>query len=282
MSGKAGDSGMEQEQGKGPSAASSTPIGVFDSGMGGISVVRQLRRDMPDQDIIFFGDSANAPYGTRPISEVTDLSFAVADRLVKQGVKAIVIACNTATSACAPLLRRHYDIPIIGMEPALKVAIDRGQGKSQHVLVTATKLTLEGRKFAALMDRERGNNIIETQPCPDLVTLVEADDLGDRELVLSTIERYLRPFDLDSLDSIVLGCTHFVFYRRYFREILPDHVAIIDGNQGTSRHVQEVLGYQGKSAERAAGKGTVILQNSKTDPQTAALMQALLTEDLPN
>lgn len=279
--------------------------------MGGISVVRQLRRDMPDQDIIFFGDSANAPYGTRPVSEVTDLSFAVADRLRKQKVKAIVIACNTATSACAPLLRSHYDIPIIGMEPALKVAIDRGQGKSQHVLVTATKLTLEGRKFAALMDRERGNNIIETQPCPDLVTLVEAGDLGDRELVLSTIERYLRPFDLDSLDSIVLGCTHFVFYRRYFREILPDHVAIIDGNQGTSHHVQEVLGYQRKSAGQpvegrsmaaqpasarpteipsstgpekgaTAGKGTVILQNSKTDPQTAALMQALLTEDLPS
>ena len=108
--------------------ASTAPIGVFDSGLGGISVAREIRRDMPNEHVLYFGDSANAPYGTKSPEQVRELSDVIVKRFVEQGVKAVVIACNTATSAAANELRDTYDIPIIGMEPALKVACDRGHG----------------------------------------------------------------------------------------------------------------------------------------------------------
>ena len=126
---------------------STAPIGVFDSGLGGISVVREIRRDMPNERVLYFGDSANAPYGTKSPEQVRKLSDAIVKRFVEQGVKAVVIACNTATSAAANELRDKYDIPIIGMEPALKVACDRGHGNRQRVIVAATPLTLRERKF---------------------------------------------------------------------------------------------------------------------------------------
>ena len=143
---------------------STAPIGVFDSGLGGISVVRQIVQDMPHERVLYFGDSANAPYGTKTPQEVRRLSFDIMERFMSQGVKAVVIACNTATSAAVNALRDHYDIPIIGMEPALKVACDRGDTAAgdgtaparhmpQHVIVAATPLTLREHKFAALMDR---------------------------------------------------------------------------------------------------------------------------------
>ena len=154
--------------------SSSAPIGVFDSGLGGISVARQIAKDMPAEHVLYFGDSANAPYGIKTPEQVRALSFDIVERFVRQGVKAVVIACNTATSAAVNDLREHYDIPIIGMEPALKVACDRGDVPSdphhipQRVIVAATPLTLRERKFAKLMDRFDSNNTIFKEPCPDL------------------------------------------------------------------------------------------------------------------
>ena len=180
---------------------STAPIGVFDSGLGGISVVRQIVQDMPHERVLYFGDSANAPYGTKTPQEVRRLSFDIMERFMSQGVKAVVIACNTATSAAVNALRDHYDIPIIGMEPALKVACDRGDTAAgdgiaparhmpQHVIVAATPLTLREHKFAALMDRFKANNMISPQPCPDLVEIVESGRLCDHDLVMRTLHRY--------------------------------------------------------------------------------------------
>jgi glutamate racemase len=132
-------------------------IGVFDSGLGGISVVRQLRRDLPNEHVLYFGDSANAPYGRKTPEQVRELSFDIVDRFVRQGVKAVVIACNTATSAAVDALREAYDIPIIGMEPALKPACDRGHGTAQRIIVAATPLTLHEPKFKRLMTRFLGS-----------------------------------------------------------------------------------------------------------------------------
>ena len=173
---------------------STAPIGVFDSGLGGISVVRQIVQDMPHERVLYFGDSANAPYGTKTPQEVRRLSFDIMERFMSQGVKAVVIACNTATSAAVNALRDHYDIPIIGMEPALKVACDRGDTAAgdgtaparhmpQHVIVAATPLTLREHKFAALMDRFKANNMISPQPCPDLVEIVESGRLYDGQMI---------------------------------------------------------------------------------------------------
>ena len=265
---------------------STAPIGVFDSGLGGISVVRQIVQDMPHERVLYFGDSANAPYGTKTPQEVRRLSFDIMERFMSQGVKAVVIACNTATSAAVNALRDHYDIPIIGMEPALKVACDRGDTAAgdgpaparhmpQHVIVAATPLTLREHKFAALMDRFKANNMISPQPCPDLVEIVESGRLCDHDLVMRTLHRYFDGYDLPSIDSVVLGCTHFVFYRDYFRELLPDTAAIIDGNEGTVRHLGVVLESLGKLSPEDA-EGGIELANSDTSAQIAQLAQSLL------
>lgn len=260
--------------------ASTAPIGVFDSGLGGISVARQIAHDMPHERVLYFGDSANAPYGTKTPEQVRALSFAIVERFVRQGVKAVVIACNTATSAAVNDLRDHYDMPIIGMEPALKVACDRGDRADgthtpQRVIVAATPLTLREHKFAALMDRFKSENTIFPEPCPDLVEIVEHGRLGDHDLVMRTLHGYFDQYDLDSIDAVVLGCTHFVFYRDYFRELLPDATAIIDGNEGTVRHLGVVLESLGKLAPEDANGG-VELANSDPSARIATLSRELL------
>ncbi|BAQ31036.1 glutamate racemase [Bifidobacterium scardovii] len=260
--------------------ASTAPIGVFDSGLGGISVARQIMKDMPHERVLYFGDSANAPYGTRPPEQVRELSFAIVERFVRQGVKAVVIACNTATSAAVNELRDHYDIPIIGMEPALKVACDRGDRPDgthvpQRVIVAATPLTLREHKFAALMDRFKADNVISPEPCPGLVEIVEHGRLSDRDLVMRTLHGYFDQYDLHAIDAVVLGCTHFVFYREYFRDLLPSTAAIIDGNEGTVRHLGVVLESLGKLAPEAAS-GSIELDNSSSEPRIDALAHALL------
>ena len=270
--------------------ASTAPIGVFDSGLGGISVAREIRRDMPNEHVLYFGDSANAPYGTKSPEQVRELSDVIVKRFVEQGVKAVVIACNTATSAAANELRDTYDIPIIGMEPALKVACDRGHGKRQRVIVAATcsgrarrarvwvaatPLTLRERKFAVLMDRFKADHTIFPEPCPGLVEIVEHGQLDDHDVVMRTLHQYFDQYDLSTIDSVVLGCTHFVFYRDYFRELLPDTAAIIDGNEGTVRHLGVVLESLGKLAPEDA-EGGIDLANSDTSARIAQLAQSLL------
>ena len=254
---------------------STAPIGVFDSGLGGISVAREIRKGMPNEQVLYFGDSANAPYGTKTPKQVRDLSFAIVERFVQQGAKAIVIACNTATSAAADALRDAYDVPIIGMEPALKLACERGQGQRQRVIVAATPLTLRERKFAVLMDRFKSDHTIFPQPCPGLVEIVEQGRLDDHDLAMRTLHDYFDRYDLSTIDSVVLGCTHFVFYRDYFRELLPDSAAIIDGNQGTVRHLSVVLESLGKLAPDQAAGG-IELANSDTSERIAELAEALL------
>lgn len=255
--------------------ASTAPIGVFDSGLGGISVAREIRRDMPNEHVLYFGDSANAPYGTKSPEQVRELSDAIVKRFVEQGVKAVVIACNTATSAAANELRDRYDIPIIGMEPALKVACDRGHGNRQHVIVAATPLTLRERKFAVLMDRFKADHTIFPEPCPGLVEIVEHGQLDDHDVVMRTLHQYFDQYDLSTIDAVVLGCTHFVFYRDYFRELLPDTAEIIDGNEGTVRHLGVVLESLGKLAPEDT-EGDIKLANSDTSVRIAQLAQSLL------
>ncbi|RSX54352.1 glutamate racemase [Bifidobacterium goeldii] len=254
---------------------STAPIGVFDSGLGGISVVRQLVHDMPHERVLYFGDSAHAPYGVKTPEQVRELSLRIVKRFVEQGVKAVVIACNTATSAAVNELRDLYDFPIIGMEPALKVACDRGHGVRQRVIVAATPLTLREHKFAALMDRFKEDHTIFPEPCPDLVEIVESGQLDNHDLVMHTLHQYFDQYDLSSIDSVVLGCTHFVFYREYFRELLPDTAAIIDGNEGTVRHLGVVLESLGKLAPEDAA-GSVELANSDPSERIATLSRELL------
>lgn len=215
-------------------------IGVFDSGLGGISVLKELRNQMKNEDFLYYGDSRYAPYGEKSKDEIMKRCKSICDFFIQKGVKAIVIACNTATSACVKELREHYShIPIIGMEPALKIAAEKDG--EQHVLVLATSFTLKEKKFADLVARYEVDNVIYKQSCPKLVELVEQHQLDQKELVLEVLCEYLRPFDLSKLHSIVLGCTHFVFFKEYLYQCLPKHIEVIDGNLGTANHLAHIL-----------------------------------------
>ncbi|WP_427877446.1 glutamate racemase [Gardnerella sp. 2492-Sm] len=254
--------------------SSSAPIGVFDSGLGGISVARQMREALSHEKIIYFGDSANAPYGIKTPEEVKKLSFAIVEHFMQLNVKAVVIACNTATSAAVNDLRAHYDIPIVGMEPALKLACDLGKGEPQRVIVAATPLTLRERKFADLLQRFSQNNTIFSQPCPDLVRIVERGELCNRDIVFAALHKYFDTYDLESIDSVVLGCTHFVFYRDYFREFLPESTKIVDGNEGTINHLRKILDERNELAD-VLEQGSITITNSDTSERMRKLAESL-------
>lgn len=221
---------------------SKSPIGIFDSGLGGISVLHTVHDLLPNENLVYFGDSRYNPYGTKSKEEITKRCIAICDELISQDVKAIIIACNTATSACVNLLRGKYDIDIIGMEPALKVACDRSA--HQRIAVWATDLTLSEKKFSNLMNRFKDEHHIVKVPCPKLVRMVEEDQLGNIDKVESVLMEYLNQCDYKHLDSIVLGCTHFPFYTKDLKKLCPD-VQIIEGSVGTTLHTKDLLEKKG-------------------------------------
>lgn len=243
------------------------PIGVFDSGVGGISTLSAMRRELPDEHFLYFGDTANAPYGTKPREQVLSLVRQVAEHLLAQQVKAIAIACNTATSVAAAELRGTYDLPIIGIEPALKPAAENRHGGS--ILVLATPVTLKLEKFARLMSLY-GEGAVRV-PCPGLMDLVEREDFMAAGKYLIEL---LAPYDLDEVDAVVLGCTHYVFLRPLLRAMLPEHVQLFDGNEGTARQLRRVLDQ--RSLLAAPGSGGLTLQTSGDPNKVIPQMERLL------
>lgn len=212
-------------------------IGVFDSGVGGISVLKALTRELPEEHFLFFGDSANAPYGEKSVEEVQQLSFAIAESLFGRGVKALVIACNTATSAAASALReRHPEIPIIGVEPAIKPAAEAFPHKK--ILVLATPVTLHLEKFHRLSERLAGKADFLSAPCPGLAERIEKGNLDApefQEFVSHLLSGYR-----GKADAVVLGCTHYPFVKKQIRKVLGD-LPMYDGAKGTARELKRVL-----------------------------------------
>ena len=249
-------------------------IGVFDSGLGGISVLKELREAMPSEKFIYYGDSANAPYGIKTKEEITERCEKIIEFFLKEGVKAIVIACNTATSAAANVLREKYsNLPIIGMEPALKVAAD---GKIDNtIVVMATPLTLREEKFNNLMSQYDDDNIVIKMPCPELVNIVENDLLDDKEVVEKQIKDYYKDLDMKKIDSVVLGCTHFVFYKHYMEKILNNNIEIVDGNLGTTNHLKETLRERDELRPESE-EGSLRIINSSKDKRYIKLSEKLL------
>lgn len=246
------------------------PIGVFDSGLGGLSVLKQIYKLMPNEDYIFFGDSANAPYGIKSTQEVYELSKKITEMLInKYHVKAIVIACNTATSAAINRLREEYSIPIIGLEPAIKPAVqNNSHGK---VIVMATPLTLAGKKFDQSAERFKNEATIIKAPAPDLVEYVERG-----ELFSSGIKEYLHKILDDKLpvNAIVLGCTHFPFAQKAIQEVVGNDVEIYDGSMGAAMQLQRKLKDIGKLTSNTS-KGKIEFKNSNPDPKEIELSQKL-------
>lgn len=244
------------------------PIGFLDSGVGGVSVVSAARRMYPREDFIVYGDSANAPYGGKPLPKIQALIDTSARVLLKRNIKALVIACNTATSAYAQQLRAQLTIPVIGMEPALKPAHQMRHGG--QIIVFATKATLELDKFKRLMELY-GEGAVPVIG-EGLVELAEAG-LMDSPQAEATLRALLAPYTDKAIDAVVLGCTHYVFFRAALARVLPD-VPLVDGNEGTARQLGRVLENSDLLYGDPTHKGSTEFLNSAGE-ESIALMRRL-------
>ena len=250
-------------------AVKTDKIAVFDSGVGGISVLRELVKLMPGEDFLYFGDSANAPYGNKTTEEVRRLTLHNANMLLNRGVKALVIACNTATSAAIADLRQAYpDAIIVGIEPALKPAAD--QFPTGRIGIMATAVTLREEKLTQLQERFPNAQVTKI-PAPGLVELIEKGkaDAPETENLLQDI---LMPYR-GKLDALVLGCTHYPFAKNSIAKILGENTLLLDGGEGTARQTKRLL----EQADLLCnGQGSVTIENSLGTPALLMLSYDLL------
>ena len=214
------------------------PIGVFDSGVGGLSVLREIRALLPHEDVLYVADSAHVPYGDKPPAFVRARSMALSQFLLDQGAKAIVIACNTATAIAIADLRAHFAVPIVGMEPAVKPASTHS--RTHCIGVLATSGTLASDKFASLLARFGRDVEVHVQPCSGLVEQVERGALNS-DATRALVEKYVTPLARRGVDTIVLGCTHYPFLRPVIAEFAGANVSIIDPNPAVARELRRQL-----------------------------------------
>jgi len=223
------------------------PIGVFDSGVGGLSVLAHIHQHLSAEPLIYVADSAYMPYGCKSAAEVSDRCLKISDFLVSEGAQAIVVACNTATAVAVSLLRERYDVPVIGMEPPLKPAVI--SSRSGVVGVLATSGTVSSERFNSLKERFAADARLLVQPCPGLVERIEAGDLsGDETRAMLTA--YLQPLLEQGVDTLVLGCTHYPFVMPLIAEIAGDHISILDTGDAIARELKRRLLLRGDSAQQ--------------------------------
>lgn len=253
------------------------PIGFFDSGVGGLSVLREAHKLLPTENYIYFGDSKNAPYGTKKLEEVKALTFEAVEFLLHKNCKAIVIACNTATSAAINDLRQTYkDIPVIGIEPALKPAVElKRPGK---IIIMATPMTLAEAKFNNLMKSYEKEADIVPLPCAGLVELIE-NGIVEGEELNSYLRRKLDSYIASGISSIVLGCTHYPFAKKELTNILDKNTVIIDGSFGTAKQLERQL--KSKNALNTNKfEGNIEIINSLENKAVIDLSHKLLSIDI--
>ena len=245
-------------------------IAVFDSGVGGISVLRQLRKIMPNERYLYFGDSANAPYGSRPTAEVRALAMQAAEYLIGKGIKALVVACNTATAAAIENLRHTYpELIVVGIEPALKLAADRFPGGCVGVL--ATPVTLREEKFQHLVETSSNHCQVIRLPAPGLSDLVEQGKANSSESE-SLLRSILTPW-VSKMDALVLGCTHYPFAAETIAGIMGDSTVLLDGGEGTARETRRRLAEADLLYD---GPGLIRWENSLNSPVINALSLKLM------
>ncbi|MDB1923013.1 glutamate racemase [Clostridium tertium] len=251
------------------------PIGFFDSGVGGLSVMKEAIQVMPNENYIYFGDSKNAPYGVKSVEEVRNLTFKAVEFLLNKGVKGIAIACNTATSAAVADLRKVYpDLPLVGIEPALKPAVELN--KDGNILIMATSMTLKEEKFNRLMSRYKDRASIIPVPCPGLVEFIESGKLDGKEVEEYLFEK-MNTYNGGKIASIVLGCTHYPFIKDTLVKIIGKDITIIDGGLGTAKELRRRLREKNLLTE-SKENGTIEIINSSNKNEVIDLSYRLLNK----
>ncbi len=219
--------------------SSNAPIGVFDSGVGGLSVLGEIHALLPNESLLYVADSGHVPYGEKSPEFIRQRCALIAEHLLAQGAKALVLACNTATVAGVVELRERYpQLPVVGMEPAVKPAA--AATKTGVVGVLATTGTLKSAKFAALLDRFASNVRVITQPCPGLVECIEAGEL-DSAITRELLQGFVTPLLAEGCDTLILGCTHYPFIKPLLRGLVPASISLIDTGTAVARQVQRLL-----------------------------------------
>ena len=261
-------------------AKKNLPIGVFDSGLGGLSVLGHIRSALPYEDLLYCADSRFAPYGSKSPQEIQDRAIYLSNFLIAQGAKALVVACNTATAAAIDILREKYSVPVIGMEPAVKPAA--AATKTGVIGVLATSGTLKSAQFAALLEHYGQHVTVVTQACVGLVECVEQGEL-ETEATKALTRSYLLPLLEAGADTIVLGCTHYPFVRPLIEQIIDEYnpqsnITLIDTGDAVARHLQKRLAEADLLNEsQAEGKNSfwVNRQTSKQMLETAEVLAQL-------
>ena len=248
------------------------PIGVFDSGVGGLSVLRRIRTDLPHEELLYVADSGHAPYGNKPTEFVVRRSLAITAFLLEQGAKAVVVACNTATAAAIARLRAQFAVPIIGIEPAVKPAV--AVTRSGVVGILATGNTVRSDKFAALLDQHVHRARVLVQPCPGLADCVEHGDLdGPRPRAL--LDGYLAPLLAEGADTLVLGCTHYPFLIPLIEQLAGPQVSVLDPSPAVARQLRRRLELAGRLTASQAKGGERYFTSGAVEP-AARLASRLL------
>ncbi len=249
-----------------------SPIGIFDSGVGGLSVLRAIRQELPSEDLFFLADQANVPYGPRPLLQVRQFAERISRHLLENGAKIIVVACNAASAAALQSLRQTFpETPFVGMEPAVKPAAEHTESKT--VAVLATTATFQGALYASVIERFAKGVTVLQHTCPGLVTQIEKGDL-DGPVTRSILADALQPMLAQGADTVVLGCTHYPFVIPLIQQIAGTHVRVIDPAPAVARQVRHVLDANGLlQPTKPARVGSVTYQTTD-DP--ARLQGALL------
>ncbi len=239
-------------------------IGVFDSGVGGISLLAEAMRRMPEEDYLFYADVAHAPYGSRSERWVRKRVCELADEMMKQGLKALLVACNTATAVAVEALREHLDIPVIGTEPALRPARRSGR---QPIISLATPLTIRSERYAHLKEECCSDVKVIDVPCPGLAELI--DDGGTDQEIFQYLSAYLGEYTTIPA-AVVLGCTHYVFLRPMIQSLLPN-AEIFDGNAGAAAQLERMI-----PEEERGGSGKLMVYSSSPGVEWDARFQRYL------
>ena len=257
------------------SSSTSSLIGVFDSGVGGLSVLRAIRKQMPEESVLYFGDQGHIPYGPRPMEQIRDFSEAITRFLLSQDAKIIVVACNTASAAALQYLREKFpDVTFVGMEPAVKPAAE--QTHTGKVGILATPATFQGALYASVVERFANGVELMQDTCPGLVQEIEQGHLEGME-TRKILERALVPMLAKNIDTVVLGCTHYPFVIPLIQQIVGEAVRVIDPAPAVARQVQRMLEAEGLK-EQSAQQGNVRFYTSGETEALKSLLPVLLGE----